>query len=103
VDEKTLRDLFCYCIAALSFLYASPSAALFPSTAGEFRLCLGEEDPERTGSLSHPGRRAPLAGQTDPPLLFFPATRQSQPNGPAQRGLCVRPGLKKRGYSIFDF
>jgi hypothetical protein len=80
-----------------------PSAALFPSTAGEFRLYLGEEDPERTGSLSHPGRRAPLAGRTDPRFLFFfPATCQLQPNGPAQRGLCVWPGLKKRGYSIFD-
>jgi hypothetical protein len=24
VDEKSLRDLFCYFIAALSFLYATP-------------------------------------------------------------------------------
>jgi hypothetical protein len=24
VDEKSLRDLFCYIIAALSFLYAAP-------------------------------------------------------------------------------
>jgi hypothetical protein len=37
-------------------------------------------------------------------LIFFSfATRQLHPNGPAQRGLCVRPGFKKKDYLIFDF
>jgi hypothetical protein len=30
-EEKSLRDLFCYIIATLFFLYAHPSAALFPA------------------------------------------------------------------------
>jgi hypothetical protein len=51
VNEKSLRDLFCYIIATLFFIYAAPQRRPLPSTAGEPALCLEEEDPKRTDSL----------------------------------------------------
>jgi hypothetical protein len=37
VDEKSLRELFCYTIVKLCFIYAAPYRRPLPSTAGESR------------------------------------------------------------------
>jgi hypothetical protein len=43
VDEKSLRNLFCYTITKLSFLYAAPIATLF-SVAPSVSSARDEED-----------------------------------------------------------
>jgi hypothetical protein len=100
VDEPSRCDLFCFPNVEPASSTLQPIAALFSAE----RRWVPLETRKTTTYVPVQDRLSSDQRGLLPEFFFFPLPPiRVQPNGPAQRCLCVRPRLKKRYLGLANF